>query len=96
MDMNALPSSDNGGYDINIGDDDDELYLMSKRKGNASNRFKTNALHERRSSNKFKNSIRGNIKNLEDDTGEEANNYVIQPTNGEELFDYYSASLSPT
>lgn len=29
-----------GGYDINIGDDDDELYLMSKRKGNGSNRFK--------------------------------------------------------
>jgi hypothetical protein len=93
--MPAQAGSDNGGYDINIGDDDDEFYLMSKRKGNASNRFKTNAIHERRNSNQVKNNNKVNYRNFEEETGEEANNYVIQPTTGEELFDYYSASMSP-
>ena len=63
-----LFASCQGGYDINIGDDDDELYIMSKKKDGDSNRFKSGQEYR---------DLSKNLKNkLDKNAEEEADNLL--------------------
>lgn len=76
------------GYNINLGDDDDELFIMSKQKGS-----KTKATGSPEKGKQGKNNRK--TKTIqEEDGGEELNNMHVQPDTNDDYDCDYSQSIS--
>lgn len=84
------------GYNINIGDDDDELLIMSsKNKGKNSSNNKAKSVSSPGIQKASKKS--GKAKAIqEEDGGEELNNMHVEPDTNDDYDCDYSQSISPT